>query len=89
MPTRLRFRFDGFIGCLFFPSQHGDTKPRGTTTWQQFHKAVELDRQFVLFFSEVMFLMIPKRSLPDETTLDNFRSQLADLKVGTTKSRSA
>jgi hypothetical protein len=45
--------------------------------WKQFFRAVELDQQFVLFFSAVMFLMIPKRSFPDETVMDNFRTQVA------------
>ncbi len=48
-----------------------------TTRWRDFHRAVELDRQFVLFFSDAAFMMIPKRSFPDVALLEDFRNQVS------------
>jgi hypothetical protein len=45
----------------------------GTFPWAEFHKARELDTQFLVFFSDPSFLMVPKRAFPDDATLRNFR----------------
>jgi YcxB-like protein len=44
--------------------------------WAEFHKTRELAGYFLVFLSEVMFIIIPKRAFPDEATLRNFRECL-------------
>jgi hypothetical protein len=44
-----------------------------TTPWRDFYKAIELKRQFVLFLSEALFMMIPKRAFPNQALLDDFQ----------------
>jgi len=48
----------------------------GTFPWAEFHKTRELAGQFLVFFSDVAFIMIPKRAFPDEFTLHDFRKCL-------------
>ncbi len=45
----------------------------GTYPWTEFHKSRELAGLFLIFFSDVMFVMVPKRDFPDDATLENFR----------------
>jgi hypothetical protein len=45
----------------------------GTYPWNEFHKSREVAGLFLIFFSEVMFIMVPKRSFPDDATMHNFR----------------
>ncbi len=45
----------------------------GTYPWAEFHKARELAGLFLIFFSDVMFIMVPKRDFPDDATMRNFR----------------
>ncbi|MGB2713786.1 MAG: YcxB family protein [Vicinamibacterales bacterium] len=50
---------------------------QSTTRWTDFHKARELDDQFLLFLSDAIFLMIPKRAFPDSSLLQSFRESIA------------
>ena len=50
---------------------------QSTTRWADFHKAREFDDQFLLFLSDAMFLMIPKRAFPDSSLMQSFRESLA------------
>jgi hypothetical protein len=45
----------------------------GTYPWAEFHKTRELAGLFLVFFSDVMFVIIPKRAFRDEATLRDFR----------------
>ncbi len=45
----------------------------GTYPWAEFHKSRELAGLFLIFFSDVMFVMVPKRDFPDDATMRNFR----------------
>jgi hypothetical protein len=45
----------------------------GTYPWAEFHKARELAGIFLIFFSDVMFIMVPKRDFPDDATMQTFR----------------
>jgi hypothetical protein len=47
-----------------------------TTSWRDFYKAIELKRQFVLFLSEALVVMIPKRAFGSNALLDDFRRQV-------------
>ena len=47
-----------------------------TTPWTDFHKARELNDQFLLFLSDAAFLMVPKRAFPDEAVMCDFRALL-------------
>lgn len=47
-----------------------------TTPWTDFHKARELNDQFMLFLSDAVFVMVPKRAFPDEAIMRDFRALL-------------
>ena len=49
-----------------------------TTRWSDFYKHRELDELFVLFFSDAVFLMLPKRSFPDSGLLRDFRELVTE-----------
>jgi hypothetical protein len=48
----------------------------GTYPWAEFHKSRELPDMFLVFFSDVMFIMVPKRAFPDDATLQHFRDSI-------------
>jgi hypothetical protein len=50
---------------------------QSTTRWADFHRDREFDDQFLLFLSDAMFLMIPKRAFPDSSLMQSFRESLA------------
>ena len=50
---------------------------QSTTRWTDFHNSRELDDQFILFLSDAIFLMIPKRAFPDSSLLQSFRESIA------------
>jgi hypothetical protein len=45
----------------------------GTYPWAEFHKSRGLAGIFLVFLSDVMFIMIPKRAFPDDAMLRDFR----------------
>jgi hypothetical protein len=45
----------------------------GMYPWAEFHKSRELAGLFLIFLSDVMFIMVPKRDFPDDATMRNFR----------------
>jgi hypothetical protein len=47
-----------------------------TTPWHHFNRTIELKHQFVLFLSEVLSVMIPKRAFPSDALLNDFRTQI-------------
>jgi hypothetical protein len=50
---------------------------QSTTRRADFHRVREFDDQFLLFLSDAMFLMIPKRTFPDSSLMQSFRELLA------------
>lgn len=50
---------------------------QSTTRWADFHRVRELDDQFILFLSDAIFLMIPKRAFPDSGLMQSFRESVA------------
>lgn len=56
--------------AITLTSDHGAS----TICWPDFHKRRETDEQFLLFLSDVSFLMVPKRAFPDTTLLTEFRN---------------
>jgi len=46
---------------------------QSTTRWADFHRVRELDDQFMLFLSDAVFFMIPKRAFPDSSLMQSFR----------------
>jgi hypothetical protein len=56
---------------------------QSTIRWRDLHKVRELDDQFTLFLSDVVFLMIPKRAFTDSETLADFRERVAGRTHGT------
>ena len=61
---------------------------RSSVPWADFHKYRELDDQFVLFLSDAMFFMVPKRAFPDGSLADAFRRVLQDRIEGRTERHS-
>jgi hypothetical protein len=47
-----------------------------TKPWREIQKARLLDKQILLFLSDVNFLMVPKRSFPDASALSAFEKLL-------------
>lgn len=47
-----------------------------TLKWSELHKIHEDDRQFLLFMSDVMFVMVPKRAFPDDQSRAAFRTTI-------------
>jgi hypothetical protein len=45
----------------------------GMYPWAEFHKSREIAGLFLIFLSDVMFIMVPKRDFPDDVTMRNFR----------------
>jgi YcxB-like protein len=45
----------------------------GMYPWAEFHKSREIAGLFLIFLSDVMFIMVPKRDFPDGMTMRNFR----------------
>ena len=52
-----------------------------TLKWSEVHRTKEDDRQFLVFMSDVMFVMVPKRAFPDDQTLTSFRTTINDCVV--------
>jgi hypothetical protein len=46
---------------------------QSTTRWSDFYKLRELDDLFLLYFSDALFLMIPKRAFPESDLVLKFR----------------
>jgi hypothetical protein len=53
-----------------------DANGEYTTPWPDYTKWKENSRVFLLYHSDVLFQMVPKRAFPDEATLSEFRSRL-------------
>jgi hypothetical protein len=47
-----------------------------TKSWQDILKARLLDKEILLFLSDVNFLMVPKRSFPDASAISTFEKLL-------------
>lgn len=56
---------------------------QSTTRWADFYKFLELEDQFILFLSDAVFVMIPKRAFPESGLIRDFRDPLqAESSVG-------
>jgi hypothetical protein len=49
---------------------------QSTTRWADFHRVREFDDQFMLFLSDAVFFMIPKRAFPDDSLMQSFRESV-------------
>jgi YcxB-like protein len=49
---------------------------QSTTRWADFHRVRELDDQFILFLSDAVFVMIPKRTFPDRSLMQSFHESV-------------
>lgn len=51
-------------------------KGNSNTPWSDYTKWRENQQMFLLYHSDVMFQMVPKRAFPDDTSVDEFRRAL-------------
>ena len=47
-----------------------------TTPWADFHKSLEIGDQFILFLSDAIFFMVPKRAFADSSLMREFRESV-------------
>jgi hypothetical protein len=47
-----------------------------TLPWADFHNSLEVEDQFILFLSDAIFVMLPKRAFRDSSQMDEFRQSV-------------
>jgi hypothetical protein len=52
-----------------------------TISWADFHKSLELEDQFILFLSDAVFVMLPKRAFQDSGQIDGFRQSTTQIRT--------
>ena len=52
-----------------------------TIPWADFHKSLELEDQFILFLSDAVFVMLPKRAFQDSGQIDEFRQSTTQVRT--------
>ncbi|MGH8731180.1 MAG: YcxB family protein [Burkholderiales bacterium] len=53
-----------------------DSNGQYTTPWSDFIKSKEDGRLFLLYYSDLLFHLVPKQAFPSENSLSEFRSRV-------------
>lgn len=53
-----------------------DSNGQYTTPWSNFIKSKEDGRLFLLYYSDLLFHLVPKQAFPSENSLSEFRSRV-------------